>query len=83
MTERQSTIDQPNTMNPSEMEGQTGLTIQDLTLVLQVINLSATRGAFRGDELTTVGALHDRILKFLESVGAVSKNTPTDQDGQR
>lgn len=55
--------------------GQTGLTIQDLTLVLQVINLTAARGAFKADELTTVGGLHDRIYKFLDSVGAIAKNT--------
>ena len=64
---------EPITTMPPEA-GQTGLTIQDLSLVLQVINLTAARGAFKADELTTVGGLHDRIYKFLDSVGAIAKN---------
>lgn len=64
---------EPITTMPTEA-GQTGLTIQDLSLVLQVINLTAARGAFKADELTTVGGLHDRIYKFLDSVGAIAKN---------
>jgi len=59
---------------------QTGLNVQDLTTVLQIINIASTRGAFRADELATVGGVHDRILAFLESVGAVSK-TPANDDG--
>ena len=54
----------------------TGLTIQDLTLTLQVVNLAASRGAFKGEEMTTVGGLHDRIFKFLESVGAITRTDP-------
>lgn len=60
--------------------GQTGLTIQDLSLVLQVINLTASRGAYKADELTTVGGLHDRIYKFLDSVGAIAKNAAAASD---
>jgi hypothetical protein len=51
----------------------TGLTIQDLNLALQVIQMSATRGAFKAEELSIVGGLHDRIYKFLESTGAFAK----------
>ena len=58
---------------------QTGLTIQDLSLALQIINLSASRGAFRGNELTEVGALHDRIYRFLDSIGAITRNPATSE----
>jgi hypothetical protein len=51
---------------------QTGLTIQDLTLSLQVIQVATSRGAFRADELSSIGGLYDRIFKFLESTGAIS-----------
>lgn len=74
MTENQNTTQTPSEPMSPEV-GQTGLTIQDLNLVLQVINLTAARGAFKADELTTVGGLHDRIYKFLDSVGAIAKNT--------
>jgi hypothetical protein len=61
-----------NTATPAEVE-PTGLTIQDLNLVLQVIQVSATRGAFKAEELSMVGGLHDRIYKFLDAAGAFVK----------
>lgn len=76
MTKNQKAPESSEPTAPMSPEaGQTGLTIQDLTLVLQVINLTAARGAFKADELTTVGGLHDRIYRFLDSVGAVAKPT--------
>ena len=68
-----------NTTAAPEGAAQTGLTIQDLTLVLQVIQVSSTRGAFKADELTAIGGLYDRIFKFLESTGAISKVPPEGQ----
>jgi hypothetical protein len=63
---------------------QTGLTVQDLTLVLQVIQVASSRGAFKADELTAVGGLYDRIFKFLESSGAITTKpvdaTPSDAE---
>jgi hypothetical protein len=50
----------------------TGLTVQDLTLTLQVIQVASTRGAFKADELTAIGGLYDRIFKFLEASGAIT-----------
>ena len=56
---------------------QTGLTIQDLTLTLQVIQAATSRGAFKADELTAIGGLYDRIFKFLEAAGAVTTQPVT------
>jgi hypothetical protein len=53
-------------------QAPTGLTIQDLTLTLQVIQVASSRGAFKADELTAIGGLYDRIFKFLESTGAIT-----------
>lgn len=80
-----TSIETPDVTTPAvetvAAPAETGLTIQDLTLTLQVINLAASRGAFKGEEMTTVGGLHDRIFKFLESVGAISR-TPTSETEQ-
>ena len=59
-------------MSDQNSPQQSGLTIQDLTLTLQVIQVATSRGAFKADELTHVGGLYDRIFKFLESTGAIS-----------
>jgi hypothetical protein len=47
------------------------LTIQDLILVAQIIQLTSTRGGFRAEELETVGALYTKLVGFLEASGAV------------
>lgn len=44
------------------------VTLTDLQNVLVVLDIASTRGAFRGPELQPVGALYDKINKFLQSV---------------
>ena len=59
-----------------EQPSQTGITTQDMMLVLQVIQAATARGAIKPEELSIVGGLYDRICKFLNSVG-VQQNTDT------
>jgi hypothetical protein len=47
------------------MENNT-ITIADLDTIKNIINLAATRGAFRGEELSMVGTVYDKLTKFLE-----------------
>jgi hypothetical protein len=47
------------------------LGVQDLLLMFQVIQVVAQRGGFRADELSNVGALHDRLKVFLTSAGVL------------
>ena len=49
-----------------------GLTLQDLVLVAQVIQLTSQRGAFKAEELTQVGGLYDKLVAFLQSTGAIA-----------
>jgi hypothetical protein len=41
------------------------LGVQDLQVVLQVIELASTRGAFKGGELSAVGQIFDKINNFV------------------
>jgi len=50
------------------MENTTQITISDLDTVKNIINLAATRGAFRGEELSQVGIVYDKLTAFLEAV---------------
>ena len=50
------------------MENTTQITITDLDTVKNIINLAASRGAFRGEELSQVGAVYDKLAVFLEAV---------------
>jgi hypothetical protein len=58
------------------------LTLADLTLALQTIQVVAQRGAIRADEMVAVGGLHDRLFAFLESQGAITRKAPEAPQGE-
>ena len=47
------------------------LTLQDLTLVVQLLQLGAQRGSWKAEELSTVGALYDKLVVFLTAAGVI------------
>jgi len=49
------------------MENNT-ITISDLDTIKNLINLAATRGAFRAEELSMVGTVYDKLTAFLSAV---------------
>ena len=56
------------------------ITVADLDALRAIVNLAATRGAFRGPELSQVGAVYDKLTAFLiaalaeaQSVAGVSE----------
>jgi hypothetical protein len=51
----------------------TQITIADLDTIKNVIDLACTRGAFRGAEISQVGAVYDKLNLFLEAVIAQAK----------
>ena len=59
-------MDETNT-NP------TTITIADLDTLKNIVDLASSRGAFRGAELTQVGAMYDKLTTFLDAVIAQAK----------
>lgn len=57
-----------NTIVNSTESPSTGVSLQDLSLLVQIVDLASSRGAFRGPELTQVGAVYDRVSGFLKYV---------------
>ena len=53
--------DQPGT--PVE-----SISIRDLDQIAQIIDLATQRGAFRGNELSQVGGIYDKLTSFLTAV---------------
>ena len=51
----------------------TQITIADLDTIKNIIDLACTRGAFRGGEISQVGAVYDKLNSFLEAVIAQAK----------
>ena len=44
------------------------ITIADLGLLKNIIDLASTRGAFRAAEMKEVGEVYDKLTAFLEAV---------------
>lgn len=56
-----------------ETQEKPNLTLQDLTLMVQILQVGTTRGAWKADELSSVGGLYDRITAFLNAAGVTLK----------
>jgi len=72
-------------VQPTEQQQQPqapSLTLQDLILVAQIIQLTSQRGAFRAEELQNVGALYNKLVAFLEATGAITKPAAEDASPQ-
>ena len=46
------------------------LTLNDIAAVVQIIDIVTARGAFRGEELSQVGALRDKYVAFVTAAQA-------------
>ena len=66
-------VNQAEAQAQQPTETAPSLTLQDLVLVAQIIQLTSQRGAYRAEELQNVGALYNKLIAFLESVGAISQ----------
>ena len=59
-----------NTEAPAQAEAQApvALSMNDLTVLANIIDLASSRGAFKAGELTTVGATYEKLVGFVKSV---------------
>jgi hypothetical protein len=55
-----------------EQSSAPSLQLADLVLALKIIQAVAQRGAIRAEEMTEVGTLHDKLVVFLTSAGAIT-----------
>lgn len=64
---------------------QAGLSLNELAIIANVINLATQRGAFKANELSSVGAAYDKLNAFLMAAQSAinSKTEEGDTDGQQ
>lgn len=55
------------------------ISLQDLQLLGQIVDLASQRGAFRGNELTQVGTIYDKLTAFL---GFVAEQQADAEEGE-
>jgi hypothetical protein len=49
---------------------ENNITVADLNLLKNIIDLASTRGAFRAAEMTQVGEVYEKLATFLDGVVA-------------
>ena len=49
------------------------ITLQDMQAMVNLIDVASSRGAFRGQELSAVGELYQKITVFLQQVVAAQE----------
>lgn len=54
-------------MSDNEEQQLPGLTIGDIMMLKQIVELSSARGAFRASELSTVGEVYNRLTAWVEA----------------
>jgi hypothetical protein len=73
MAKKEKQIEAPVQPAAEQQEQQApSLTLQDLVLVAQIIQITSQRGAFKADELADVGGLYNKLVTFLQSTGALT-----------
>jgi len=71
------------TSSESGSSNNPNLNIADLVNVLQVMKTCAARGAFRADEMSSVGGLYDRLQTFLIATGAVKVDAVNEEQTEQ
>lgn len=57
-----------------------GVTAGDLALMVQVIDAGSQRGAWRGEELATVGALRNKLAGIVKALNPKEEETKEEAD---
>ena len=57
---------------------ENNITVADLNLLKNVIDLASTRGAFRAGEMKEIGEVYNKLSQFLEAVVAQAAAQETD-----
>jgi len=61
---------------------QPGLSVGDLKKMVQIVQICTQRGAFKAEELKTVGETYTNLVNFLVSTGAIPKGDAVDKPAE-
>ena len=58
-------------------DSKTSISLNDIISVVSLIDIVSSRGAFKGQELTTIGSLRDKFALFIE------QNKPKEEEEEK
>lgn len=56
------------------------LSLNDLKLCLQIIDICSTRGAFKAEEFQAIGAIHTKLKTFIDRATAASSTSQAEPE---
>ena len=65
----------------TEAPEDTSISLNDLQVLSNIVDLATQRGAFRGNELTQVGQVFDKLSTFLAQVAAAQAEQTDAEEG--
>ncbi len=63
----------------SQVTEAPNISLQDLVILLNLVKVVADRGAIKAEEMSTVGAVYEKLFGFLKSSGALKTPEPTNE----
>ena len=70
MAKKKEAVEQVEEVQQAEAPEDTSISLNDLQVLSNIVDLATQRGAFRGNELTQVGQVFDKLSTFLAQVAA-------------
>lgn len=70
MSDKEQTAKTPAPEQKKAPGAEAELTVQDLQAIKQIIDVASQRGAFRPNEMMTVGGIYTKLEAFLNAVTA-------------
>lgn len=77
-TDNTEIVDQPEAEAPQQ---DPALSLEELNMLMQIVDLAVQRGAFRGNEASQVGAVFDKLNSFLGAV-AQAQQAEAEAEGE-
>ncbi len=74
-TEQPEQMEQTEASDTTEGMAPESISLNDLQVLANIVDLASQRGAFRGNEMTQVGAVFDKLTSFLQQVAAAQAAT--------
>ena len=79
MSEETTTNQEAEAANTQTENNSAELTVTDLAAVKQIIDVASQRGAFRPNEMTTVGQIYTKLETFLNAVASQQPQSKGDK----
>jgi len=74
--------EQETTAAPEAQVSAPSVTVNDLVNIYNIIDLASKRGAFQANELSSVGAVANKVKEFVDHVQAAQQAAADEQGGE-